>query len=267
MNKIMKSVKLALLMVLLAGLGLAAAQVHAAINNPGGPPAPANTGPGVNIDVPFGLDPICGFQIIVQSATKPQNFYTGTRNPWGAPTITETPPGSGIWVITFGGPGGPCFSPSNPRFFENGVFKGLHFGFWTTVTLVQFQGAPCWLIGQTTSVPCSGITGHNAGGGAVNVLNGANQAVALANVEAAHSAGPIPINDLTRDTLDGLSWQPLHLSSDLVPAASEGQPGTLRLDVPENILGQGGYVVFSYDVTNPETSEVLSTVTLEFQLP
>jgi len=50
---------------------------------------------GVNIDVPFSLDTICGFQIVVVGE-KPVNFYTGSRNPWGAPTVTEVPPGSHI---------------------------------------------------------------------------------------------------------------------------------------------------------------------------
>jgi len=262
MRHVLKSTKLAMLLILLVVLGLAATQADTA----NGAVLPASR-PGVNIDVPFGLDPICGFQIIVQSATAPQNFYTGTRNPWGNPTVQEVPPGSGIWVLTFGGPGGPCFSRNDPRFWTGSTFLGLHFGFWTNVTLVQFQGAPCWLIGQGTSVPCSGITGHNAGGGFLDVLNGANQAVALANVEIAVAPQAIPINDLTRDSLGDLPWEPLPLGSNLVPAGEEGQPGMLRLDIPGHIQSQKGFVVFSYDVTNPETFEVLSTVTLEFELP
>jgi hypothetical protein len=264
MRNLLKSTKFAVLLALLVALGLAAPQINAAINNPN---APIGVGgqPGVNIDVPFGLDPICGFQIIVTSATAPTSFYNSGRNPWGAPTVTETPPGSGIWVLTFGP--GPCFSHSDPLFYEGGVFKGLHFGFWTNVSLVQFQGAPCWLIGSGTVVPCTGITGHNAGGGGVNVLNGTAQALALRNVEAAFSPGPIPINDLTRDQQERLPWQTVRLSSDLLPASTEGQPGSLRLDIPENILSQKGFVVFSYDVNNAETGENLSTVTLEFELP
>jgi hypothetical protein len=256
MKKLLKASNFAVLLVLLAALSLTAPQINA---------APIGGGPGVNIDVPFSLDPICGFQIIVQSATAPTNIYTGVRNPWGAPTVTEVPPGSGIWVLTFGP--GPCFSHSDPRFLEGGVFKGLHFGFHTTVTLVQFQGAPCWLIGQSTSVPCTGITGHNAGGVGVNVLNGTAAALSVRNVEAAFSPGLIPINDLTRGQQEHLPWQTVRLSSDFLPASTEGQPGTLRLDIPQNILSQKGFVVFSYDVNNAETGENLSTVTLEFELP
>jgi hypothetical protein len=255
MRKLLKASNFAVLLVLLAALCLTAPQINA---------APIG-GTGVNIDVPFSLDPICGFQIIVQSATAPTNIYTGVRNPWGAPTVTQTPPGSGIWVLTFGP--GPCFSHSDSRFLENGVFKGLHFGFNTSVTLVQFQGAPCWVIGQTSSVPCSGITGHSGNGGWANVLNGTNQALAVGHVEAAFSPAAVPINDLTRGQQDRLPWQPVRLSSDFLPAASEGQPGTLRLDVPANILSQKGFVVFSYDINDAETGENLSTVTLEFPLP
>jgi len=259
MQNLSKIAKITAILVLLVGLGVGA---NAAINNPMVPVG--GGGPGVNIDVPFSLDPICGFQIIVTSATAPTSFYNSGRNPWGAPTVVETPPGSGIWILTFGP--GPCFSHNDPRFFENGVFKGLHFGFWTNVTLVQFQGAPCWLIGQTSSVPCTGITGHNAGGGGVNVLNGNAQALALRNVEAAFSPSAIPINDLTRGAQERLPWQQVALSNNVVPAVSEGRPGSLRLNIPENILSQKGFVVFNYDVTNEETGELLSTVTLEFDI-
>ena len=113
-----------LLLIVLALVGLAP-QAHAAVIQT----------PGVNIDVPFNDDPVCGFAIIVSAAQAPTNFYTGTRNPWGAPTVTQL--GPGLWLLQFGGPSGPCFPRS--LFFENGVFKGLHFGFHTSVTLVQFH--------------------------------------------------------------------------------------------------------------------------------
>lgn len=237
---------------------------------PGGGTAPVNQGPvaqaaafpntGVNIDVPFNDDPICGFAIMVTSATAPVNVYTGTRNPWGAPTVTQV--GPNLWLLQFGGPSGPCYPRS--LFFEGGVFKGLHFGFHTSLTLVQFQGSPCWVFGVNGSTPCTGITGHGAGGWGVNVLNDAAVAVALNNVEVAISANPIDINDLTRGDLDHLSWEPVRLESNIVPAAAEGRSGTLRVDVPEHLQGQEGWVVFSYDVTDPDTSRVFSTVTLEF---
>jgi hypothetical protein len=266
----MKSAKLMMLVLALAVLALVAPAVNAAtVQNPVdvtpvGPVNPPTTGPGVNIDVPFTIDPICGFQIIVQSSTPPVNFYNGVRNPWGAPSVQEVPVGSGIWVLTFGP--GPCFSPNDPRFFENGVFKGLHFGFWTSVTLVQFQGAPCWLIGQNGSVPCTGITGHIANRRFVDVLNGSAQAVAVQNAAIAVSAEAVPINNLTRGALDHLSWEPLRLDDNFVPAAAGSQPGTLRLNIPEHIRSQRGFAVFSYDITDTETSEVLSTVTLEVPL-
>lgn len=233
---------------------------------PGGGTAPVNQGPvaqmalpntGVNIDVPFDYDPICGFAIMVTSATAPVNVYTGTRNPWGAPTVTQV--GPNLWLLQFGGPSGPCFPRS--LFFEGNpsVFKGLHFGFHTSLTLVQFQGSPCWVFGLNGSTPCTGITGHGAFGWGVDVLNDAATAVALNNVQVAISANPIDINDLTRDDLDHLSWEPVRIESNIVPAG-----GSLRVDVPGHLQGQDGWVVFSYDVTDPDTSRVFSTVTLDF---
>lgn len=240
------------LMIVLALAGLAP-QAHAAFIQT----------PGVNIDVPFNDDPVCGFAIIVSAAQAPTNFYTGTRNPWGAPTVTQL--GPGLWLLQFGGPSGPCFPRS--LFFENGVFKGLHFGFHTSVTLVQFQGSPCWVFGVNGSTPCSGITGHSSNGGGIQVINGGATAVALNNAAVALSRTQIEINDLTRDDLDHLSWEPLSLESNVVPAAADGRSGTLWIGVPEHLQGQGGWVVFSYDVTDPKTSRVQSTVTLEVQVP
>jgi len=250
MRTMAKFAKILMIALALAGL---APQAHAAVIQT----------PGVNIDVPFNDDPVCGFAIIVSAAQAPTNFYTGTRNPWGAPTVTQL--GPGLWLLQFGGPSGPCFPRS--LFFENGVFKGLHFGFHTSVTLVQFQGSPCWVFGVNGSTPCSGITGHSSNGGGIQVINGGAQAVALNNAAVALSRTQIEINDLTRDDLDHLSWEPLSLESNVVPAAADGRSGTLWLGVPEHLQGQGGWVVFSYDVADPKTSEVHSTVTLEVQVP
>jgi hypothetical protein len=235
-------------------------------------PGPVNAGPaaqaflpntGVNIDVPFNDDPVCGFAIIVSAATAPQNFYTGTRNPWGAPTVTQL--GPGLWLLQFGGPSGPCFPRS--LFFESGVFKGLHFGFHTSLTLVQFQNSPCWVFGVNGSTPCSGITGHGVHDWGVAVANDTAVALAVRNVQAAVSSNPIDINDLTRDDLDHLAWQSVRLESDIVPAGSEGQPGTLPILIPDNLRGQKGWLVFSYDIGDPRSDKVFSTVTLEFENP
>jgi len=40
---------------------------------------------GINEDVQFTIDPVCGVVIIVHSPTMPYSSYTGLRNPWGAP--------------------------------------------------------------------------------------------------------------------------------------------------------------------------------------
>jgi hypothetical protein len=234
-------------------------------------PGPVGTGPvqqatlphtGVNIDVPVSDDPVCGFVIIVQSATAPQNFYTGPRNPWGAPTVTQL--GPGLWMLQFGGPSGPCFPLST--FLVDGQHK-LHFGFHTPLTLVQFQNSPCWVFGANGSTPCSGITGHNVHDWGVAVMNDNAVALAVRNVQAAVSADPIDIDDLTRGDLDHLSWQSVRLESSIVPAASEGHPGTLPILIPENLRGEKGFVVFSYDIADPTSSKVFSTVTLEFDNP
>lgn len=248
--------KILMMVLVLAGLA-----TQARAQGPG--PVASLPTTGVNIDVPFNDDPVCGFAIIVSAAQAPTNFYTGTRNPWGAPTVTQV--GPGLWLLQFGGPSGPCFPRS--QFFENGVFKGLHFGFHTSVTLVQFQNSPCWVFGVSGSTPCSGITGHSVHNWGVAVLNDAAAAVAVRNVEAAVSANPIDINDLTRGDLDHLSWQSVRLENDIVPAASEGQSGTLGISIPENLRGEKGWVVFSYDIADPTSSQVFSTVTLEFENP
>lgn len=268
MRNMAKFAKTLMMALVLTGL---AAQAYA---QPGGPGSVGPVGPGpaqqaalpntgVNIDVPFNDDPICGFAIIVSAAQAPTNIYMGTRNPWGAPTVIQL--GPGLWLLQYGGPSGPCFPRS--LFFEGGVFKGLHFGFHTPVTLVQFQNSPCWVFGLNGSTPCSGITGHSANGWAFDVLNGNAAAAAVAHAEVASSPGPVDINILTRGDLDHLSWEPVRLESNVLPAASEGRPGTLRVDVPENLRGRGLWAVFSYDIVDPKSGKVSSTVTLQFEVP
>lgn len=253
----------ALLVLSVAGPSLAQIQ-------PAGP-ALALPRSGVNIDVPFSINPICGFQIIVHGQ-KPTNFYLGTRNPWGNPTVQELPPGSSIWVLTWGSPSGPCYSRNNPIFWQNGKFLGLHFGFYTNDPLVNLlassgsANATCWLFGLDSSIPGPKLTGHSVYGWGVAVLNRNDAAVAVQNAQIAFSPNQIPIDGLTRSDLDALPWQPLAVTDNIVPGGSNDAPGTLSIDFPASLLGQPGWGVVSYDIADPATGELQSTVTFEFPL-
>jgi hypothetical protein len=240
---------------------------------------PISTGPaqlalprsGVNIDVPFTNDPICGFQIIVQGQ-KPSNFYLGTRNPWGNPTIVEQPPGSSIWVITYGSPFGPCYTRNNPIFWQNGKFLGAHFGFYTNDPLVNLLGsngsawATCWVFGLNKSFPGPKLTGHRVYNWGFDVINRNDTALAVQNAQLAVSPNQIPIDSLTRADLDALPWQPLAVSDSFVPAGSNEVPGTLGIYFPAGLFGQPGWGVVSYDLIDTATGELQSTVTFEFPL-
>jgi hypothetical protein len=259
----------ALLMLSLAGAGFAQ-----------GPPAstadPVSAGPatlaiqpnGVNIDVRFTNDLICGFQIIVHGK-KPTNFYLGTQNPWGNPTVVETPPGSSIWVITWGSPqNGPCFPRSSSIFWNNGVFVGAHFGFYTDEPLSEILGSGMnWVFGLNTSFPGPPLTGHSVHGWNVAVANANDVALSVRNVQVAVAAAEIPINDLARHSLGGLSWQPVRLADDYLPAGSNEAPGILSFDLPSSVQGQKGWGVVTYDVVDPANPKSYSTVTFEFLLP
>lgn len=257
--------KALIVLLLVAGVALSASLASA--NNP----APASIpNSGVNIDVPFNSDPVCGFQITVKGK-KPSNFYLGARNPWGNPTIQEVPPGSNIWVLTFGGkPGDPCFQRNNPIFWQGTKFLGLHFGFWTEDGLVDILNGnrPCTIIGPGgTLEPCSGMTGHSVRGGRfLDVRNIGLADVAVANVQAAFAPAAIEIDMLAPDTLTGLDWQPVGVADPIVPAAQGETPGILTLEVPSEFVGLNGYAVFTFDVQDPATSETLNTVTIEFPL-
>src|SRR5947208_3304461 len=100
-----------------------------------GPALAALPNTGINTDCPFpvSVDPICGIQITVYGS-QPVNFYAGARMPaaWLPPVIVETPVGSGNWTVTFGNnPPASCISRNDPRWRECGVFKGVHFGFYS----------------------------------------------------------------------------------------------------------------------------------------
>jgi hypothetical protein len=259
-----------LMLLTLSGMGLAA------IAGPGGGPSgpPAALPSGINTDVPFSIGTICGFQIVV-TGEKPVNFYTGSRNPWGAPTVIEVPPGSHVWVVTYGGSSGPCFSRNDPRFWQDGIvggtFLGLHFGFYTNDPIVNLIGsgsvnATCWLIGPGgTVVVGPPLTGHTVSGWIINVQNANAQGVALANAQLAVVPSEIPINSLTRSDLDRLSWQDVQLESNAVPGGSNEHPGTLPISLP--LAGQKGWAVFSYSVLDAKSGDASSTVTLEFPIP
>ena len=227
---------------------------------------------GVNIDVPFTSDMICGFVIVVQGE-KPVNFYLGTRNPWGNPVVTELFPGSNIWVITYGSQYGPCFPRNSPIFWDSTHthFLGLHFGFYTTDPLVHLVNsgtgvtATCWEIGPNGWIPGPPVTGHNIRGWRFDVLNANTAAVAMANAAIAVSPTQVPIDKLTRNDLAELRWQPLSVSEGYIPGGSNDAPGVLTVDLPTELQGQAGWGVVSYDITDPKTGQG-STVTFEFPL-
>ena len=227
---------------------------------------------GINVDgyFPDSLDPICGLQIVL-TGSKPVSFYNAGRNPWGPPTITEWFPGSGIWIVRFGGPTGPCFPRSYPDFWNGTQFLGLHFGFYTddpAATFVDADGSnsPCVYFGVNGPVPCTGIIGYHIYNWGVALLNGNDQVFAVQNAEIAVADGLVPLNELTRRDLDHLEWEPLDLEGSILPAASDAGPGRLDVGIPDHIRNNSGWAVLSYDVANPETGEVVSTVTLEFPL-
>jgi len=281
----------AMLLLAAAGPTLATSGGAASSLDPGTPaPAAARPNTGINTDghFPPDVDPICGVRITVYGS-QPVNFYTGGRNPWGAPVIAPgTSPGS--WTVTFGDPvSGPCFSRNDDIFKECGVFKGLHFGFYTDDPIVNLLnpntgiwsnlGPPCVYFGPNGEVPCSGLSSHstgNVGLGQVEIINASpnaaasakdvGQALKIQNVRIAVAPDLVAINDLGPCALKNLQWQDVQLTESLLPASTEGNPGTLTVKIPENIRAQSGWAVMVYDVTDLETGEVLTTSTLDFPL-
>jgi hypothetical protein len=259
----------ALLMLSLAGAGVAQGPPASTVGPAAGTAALALPPNGVNIDVRFTNDLICGFQIIVHGK-KPTNFYLGAQNPWGNPTVVETPPGSSIWVITWGSPkDGPCFPRSSSIFWVNGSFVGAHFGFYTDEPLSEIlsSNGTNWVFGLNTSFPGPPLTGHSVHGWNVAVANANAAALSVRNVQAAAVAAEIPINDLARHNLGGLPWQPVRLADDYLPAGSNEVPGILSFDLPSSVQGQRGWIVVAYDVVDPTNPESSSTVTFEFPAP
>lgn len=257
---------------------------------------------GINSDCPFpvGVDPICGIQITVYGS-RPVNFYTGARMPasWLPANIVETPVGSGNWTITYGNnPPATCISRSDPRWYECGVFKGVHFGFYSNDPVVNYLnpdssiwsqlGPPCVYFGpHGETIPCTGLTSHAAHGfGQIAILNAtasASTATSAATVRRVKASGPsglrisnvriavvadaVAINNLGPCALRDLAWQNVALAnSTLPPSTPEGGVGSLDVPIPDNILGQKGWAVMTYDVTDPLTGNVLTSSTLDFQL-
>lgn len=252
---------------------------------------------GINTDgyFPWYLDPICGFQVTVHGS-RPSSFYNAGRNPWGAPVITAGP--NNTWILTFGnqnpnnGPIGPCFDRNNPIFKECGEFKGLHFGFYTDDSIINFldqetghwtqNGPACVYFGQNgQTVPCSGLSSHFVGyvsQGHVGIVNGSVLAKAevdagveprafkIQNVRMAVAADLVAINNLNPCDLNHLNWEQVTLADSLLPASTDGKLGTLDVVIPERIRAQKGWAVMVYDVTDPETGELLTTSTLEFPI-
>lgn len=229
--------------------------------------APALGGPrtGINVDVPFDGEEICGFEIIVTVDQAPQSIYTGDRNPWPNPPfpiITQVGTNPNQWKLVYGGPNGPCFPRST---FEdsNGVFLGVHFGFNTSLTISHFANSLCFTYDANgVKVPCSGITGHDVHGWNVAVLNDAANHLAIGRVEVALAPDVVDINVLTRGDLNHLDWEPVRLETGIVPAW-----GSVLLTVPEHLRNRGGWAVFSFEISDPRTSKYLQTTTLQFKLP
>lgn len=263
----------------------------------GGAVAAARPNTGINTDghFPPGVDPICGLRITVYGS-QPVNFYLGVRNPWGTPAIQQDPNNPGYWTVTFGDPvNGPCFDRDDDIFKECGVFKGLHFGFYTDDPIVNLLhpnpsiwsqvGPPCVYFGPNGEVPCTGLTSHsaaNAGLGQVQIINASpnlsaaaravdetsagSRAFRIRNVRVAVSAEQVAINRLGPCDLQHLAWENVQLADSLLPASTDKGAGTLNVTVPDHILGQQGWAVMVYDVTDPDSEEVLTTSTLTFPL-
>jgi len=250
---------------------------------------------GINTDAPFpvSVDPICGMRITVYGS-QPVNFYSGARMPasWLPPSIVENPVGSGAWTITFGNTGSSaCVSRSDTRWWECGVFKGVHFGFYTNDPLVSFLnpdssvwsdlGPPCVYFGPNgETTPCTGLTSHAAHGfGQVAIRNdnvSASAAIASAktgaqgltirNVRIAVVPDAVAINDLGPCALKGLQWQDVQLADSVLPPTVDGKVGTLSVPIPDDILSQKGWAVMTYDVTDSATGNILTSSTLDFPL-
>ncbi|HEX5717360.1 MAG TPA: hypothetical protein VF179_14465, partial [Thermoanaerobaculia bacterium] len=216
---------------------------------------------GFNIDLKNVIDPICGLVIEWPLPKPPVSFYNGSRNPWGAPTMTPVGNPPTKWILTFGGPNGPCFSKSDPIFYESGTFLGPHFGFYTKIPLGRFLTFPCWMIAENNErIPCSGITGKSFGQDRLDVHNNsATHGFSMQNVAVAASPNPIPINDLNRLNLAELDWRPVALANSFLPAG-----GTLTLQIPTDL--QSGFAVFSYDIADPLTHEVYASETVEIAI-
>jgi hypothetical protein len=263
--------------------------------------APALPNTGINTDCPFpvSVDPICGMQITVYGS-KPVNFYGGTRMPasWLPANIVETPVGSGNWTITFGNnPPATCIARNDPRWWECGVFKGVHFGFYSNDPIVNLLnpnssvwsdfGPPCVYFGaHGETIPCTGLTSHAAHGfGQIAILNatasagasaaasmgrvkaGGGQSLRISNVRIAVAPAAVPINNLGPCDLRDLAWQNVALANSVLPPSTpEGGVGSLDVTIPDNILGQKGWAVMTYDVIDPVTGNVLTRSTLDFPL-
>jgi hypothetical protein len=265
------AVLFALLVVILAGSALAQGVSTAPTTGPVSA-RPIGTS-GVNVDVHFSSDPICGFAFFVHGE-EPSNFYLGTQNPWGNPTVTDL--GGGNWLVVFGGAGGPCFSRDDSRFWDTGhtVFLGLHFGFTTTdptlLLIHRFGGSVSAVCFEITEggfwIPGPRLTGHSSNDIGFQVNNTNATAAVMLNAQIAVSSAQVPIDDLARHSLGKLEWQDLHSDSVIVPAGSDDAPGTLSVAYPD-FGGQKGWGVVAYDLADPKTQEVYATVTFEFPLP
>lgn len=273
-HKLLTAVFMGALLALALTFSMASAYAAPPIPpQPTPPPTPTPTPTpipqhGVNIDVPVNIDPICGFEIMVISSVKPENFYNGPFNPWGAPQIVNEPVGSNRWKLVFGNPdgSGPCFPKDHfVRKDQFGHITGwmLHFGFYVSDPVINFDFA-CWFIAPGGAyVRCQApITGHTMDRNrwAVNVINVLDHELAVENARWVLVDTPVAINDLMPTLTE--HGTPLWLENNIIPAAQGGQPGILSIDLPAELQGQHGHLVMSYDVRDVANPEQFSTVTL-----
>jgi hypothetical protein len=234
------------------------------------PPPPVGGGGGFhqNIDVPFNIDPICGFEITVIADREPQSNYDGHFNPWGDPTIVNDPPGSNRWKLIFGNPdgSGPCFKRDH---FSRGTHEKpepfmLHFGFSSDNPVIAYDPSACRFIARggakvRCNAPIIGLAPLQSKW-MLGVTNMLDRELAVENVRWVLVDTPVAINDLMPTLTE--HGTPLWLENNIIPAAQGDQPGILSIDLPAELQGQHGHLVMSYDVRDLANPEQFSTVTM-----
>lgn len=178
--------------------------------------------------------------------------------------------------------------------WECGVFKGVHFGFYTTDPVVHelnpdptkwsSVGPACvYFDSHGNQIPCAGLTSHGLNGAAIAIFNNTVSASAstsaavfhakdgasglyIKNVQIAVVQDAVAINNLGPCALKDLEWANVPLDDSYLPPTVNGKVGTLNVPIPDDILSQKGWAVMTYDVVDPVTGYVLSSSTLDFPL-